>query len=201
MGNTKKSPYFLEKPDKLAFPNDHFATAVAVAGETTSIVLVNHQIFDLPAVLNSWKILTEGDFLVANSSGWFSAVPLHPGRLTAGTWEYTCGKGKSSPKPKPSFSDSMLILGGVLMEKDGLVSIYQLYLLSSCPPPRKWTNIPWKGTIFKGNESSSNHHFSGDMLVFPLISPICLHMNRNHPWEVIGRNFRWQIPFFQKKKT
>ena len=34
-----------------------------------------------------------------------------PGRLTAGTWEYTPGKGKSSSKP--SFSGSMLIFRGV----------------------------------------------------------------------------------------
>ena len=39
---------------------------------------------------------------------------LHPGRLTAGTWEYgPPSKGESSSKP--SFSGSMLILGGVIL--------------------------------------------------------------------------------------
>jgi len=37
---------------------------------------------------------------------------LHPGTLTAGTWEYTPGRGKLSSKPP--FSGSMLIFGGVL---------------------------------------------------------------------------------------
>ena len=38
---------------------------------------------------------------------------VHPGRLTAGTWEYTTGKGNHLPKiSKASFSGSMLIFRG-----------------------------------------------------------------------------------------
>ena len=33
-------------------------------------------------------------------------------------------------------------------------------------PPRKSTNVPWKGTILKGKFIWTNHQFSGDMLVF-----------------------------------
>ena len=39
-----------------------------------------------------------------------------------------------------------------------------LVIQSKWHTPRKWTNVPWKGTILKGI-SSSNHQFSGDMLV------------------------------------
>ena len=35
-----------------------------------------------------------------------------------------------------------------------------------CPPPPKMKMSTWKGTFLKGNEASSNHQFSGDMLVF-----------------------------------
>ena len=39
-------------------------------------------------------------------------VQLHPKSLTAGTWEYNLGKGRSSSQP--SFSGSMFIFGGVM---------------------------------------------------------------------------------------
>ena len=38
---------------------------------------------------------------------------------------------------------------------------------------KRLTSVPWEGTILKGNGSSSNHQFSGDMLlVFRVVSTV-----------------------------
>ncbi len=57
--------------------------------------------------------------------------------------------------------------------------VWHVFLLSSSiwspevtwiNPLRKRTNVPWEGTIVKRNETFSNHRFSGDILVFRVVS-------------------------------
>ncbi len=52
--------------------------------------------------------------------------------------------------------------------------------------PWKWTNITWKGTILNGI-SSSNHHFSGDMLV---LGGGLGNLNMDSP---VKRDSRWKF--------
>ena len=68
---------------------------------------------------------------------------LHPSKLPK-----VCGSGWSNDQRK-------------------LISQRPVSVLRSCPrpPPKKWMNVTWKGTISKGKQPS-NQHFSVDMLVF-----------------------------------